>query len=99
VYVDLSLEFGSTTSITGNDPEFTLPVTPLLTNRPNLYYNLAMALDTGEQVYYISTGEMDSTSIEFWGSPAGARSILSATSPFTFGTGDYLSARFIYEAA
>ena len=99
VFVDISLEFGSTTSITGNAPEFTLPVAPLLTNRPNLYYDMAMALDVGNQVYYISTGEMDSTSREFWNSPAGARSILNATSPFTFGTGDCLSAHFVYEAA
>jgi hypothetical protein len=99
VFVDISLTFGSTTSITGNSPEFTLPVTALLTNRPNLYYDMAMALDVEEQVYYISTGEMDSTSREFWGSPAGARSLLTSTSPFAFGNGDSLSAHFVYEAA
>ena len=99
IYVDLTIQFGSTTSITGNAPEFTLPVNARTTGRPPSYgYSLAIALDEGNQVYYISTGEMDSTSIEFWNSPSGGRTTLNATNPFTFGTNDALTARFVYEA-
>ena len=100
IFVDISLQFGSTTSITGNSPEFTLPVNAKVTDRPPGYgYDMAIALDYGEQIYYISVGEGDATSREFWGSPAGARSLLTSTSPFTFATNDCLLAHFVYEAA
>jgi hypothetical protein len=99
-FFDLSIIFGSTTSITGNNPEFTLPVEPLLTNRPaGQSYVMVTFLDEGNQLYFGTAGDKTSTAMSLFGALGSSRANLSATAPFTFGTNDAISVAGVYEAA
>ena len=99
VFFDLSIEFGSTTSITGNNPEFTIPVAPLVTNRPVAAYYMTTFLDAGNNIYFGTAGDITSTILGLFGQLSGTRATLNSTSPFTWGSGDSIRVAGVYEAA
>ena len=99
VFFDLSIEFGSTTSITSNNPEFTIPVVPLTTNRPGPFYYMSTFLDVGNAIYFGTAGDITATVLGLFGQLSGTRATLNSTSPFTWGTSDVIRVAGVYEAA
>jgi hypothetical protein len=99
VKFDINVIFGSTTSITGSYPSFTLPVA--LAKSSALIS--AQWLDVGTQRYF-NTWYMDTSSVAYCitANVAGTYPIeaaISATVPFTWTTGDQMLISGIYEVA
>ena len=101
------IQFGSTTSITANNPRFTLPVTardPGILSGSNFFVTgAAMASDWNIQTYKVDLAFQSTTAVEFQtldtGSAHGKYVATTTTVPITFGTSDVLMGTFIYEAA
>jgi hypothetical protein len=101
------IQFGSTTSITSNNPRFTLPVTardPGILGGSNFFMTgAAMASDWNNQTFKVDLAFQSTTAAEFLtldtGSAHGKYVATTTTVPITFGTSDVLMGTFIYEAA
>jgi hypothetical protein len=99
VRFDVQLVFGSTTSITGSYPSFTLPVAlAKSTSMANYYF-----LDSGTQKYF-NSAYMESASVVYLIAGYAAanyvqESGVSSTVPFTWTTGDYFIVSGSYEVA
>jgi hypothetical protein len=98
------LIFGSTSSLTGNVPLFTLPVTASSNYTAQLsafgqsnYVKPGVAQNIGF-MYMYNTTNARFQNINTAGTYAGAADV-TATAPFTWGTSDYLEATITYEAA
>jgi hypothetical protein len=101
VYAEIILSFGSTTAFTGQ-PTFTLPVnwaggSDLVTNSVSSFFDAGVALYLGGA--YIEPTKLSPwvsvSSTAFLTTPTGN---VSATSPFTWGSGDSLIMRIVYKA-
>jgi hypothetical protein len=98
------LIFGSTSSLTGNVPLFTLPVTASSNYTAQLsafgqanYVKPGTAQNIGF-MYMYNTTNARFQNINTASTYAGAADV-TATAPFTWGTSDYLEATITYEAA
>ena len=102
VIATLELVFGSTTSITSNNPRFSLPVTAVSAssaiNRSfgsywdsaNIHYPASCEFFSTSAINF-QTYKSDSTYVQ--------NAALTTTAPFTWGTNDYIYVTTIYEAA
>ena len=101
VNVFIDVRFGSTTSITGTGPTFTLPVTAASTAHPS--HQAGAIIDAGTR-YYTAGAEINGTTtvrlnfMESYGGYIGYRSVTS-TLPMTWTTNDGFQLNFTYEAA
>ncbi len=103
VFVSGRLVFGSTTSITGGGPTFTLPVTSAAIDQTRRCRGEATLYDNGTETYF-GTVQLQSTTTA-WARvyrtdltyQAGAA--IDATAPFTWTTSDEFLVNFNYEAA
>lgn len=97
VYYAMTFQLGSTSSV-GTGPTFTLPVTA---NPHGLDMMFGWVTDAGVNDY-VAPVCLDSSTVARWrvftiGSAGVITSSVTATSPFTFGTGDILGAKGWYE--
>lgn len=94
------LNYGSTTSGGTGQWLLALPVTPINAGRPSF---IADMLDTGVNNYtgrlVITAGSITAQLLTAGTSAGGPDRAVSATVPFTFGTGDQLTITGTYEAA
>jgi len=102
VVATIELVFGSTTSITSNNPRFTLPVTSV---------SASAAVNRFFGTYGDANNTFYPASVEFFSTTAAnlqvfkadgtyvSNAALTTTAPFTWGTGDYIYVTTIYEAA
>jgi len=96
---------GSTSSITGSVPTFTLPVTAATfgSNNPNIVIGQGWYQDAGVAYYALTVGFNTATTGRWFALGASGTYATgndpSATVPGTFGSSDTLSLYFIYEAA
>jgi hypothetical protein len=101
VYVRFSLVFGSTTTM-GSGPYFTLPVTASSSDLGVLGLNymedVGVAGYTGAFVYAGNTlAYLTRASVS--GSNVVVSTQITASSPFTWGTNDFIRGQFVYGAA
>ena len=101
VYVQITLTFGSTSSLSGS-PSFTLPVTAALSRTGAA--GTTTALDAGVG-WYVGGIEINATAAFPWIAVASGTYLttptrnISATVPMTWANGDNLVMNFVYEAA
>lgn len=107
VLYDLSLLFGSTTSITGSIFTFSFPTTPLArTTAQSLAFPFgeAVMLDSSASTYYSGTVAANNATlgeILAWRADSATflatQNAMNSSNPFTWATGDYMYARGFYE--
>ena len=97
VYFSMKFTFGSTSSIAGS-PNFTVPIAAASANSYSCFI-----LDTGVQAYtgqaYLPAGSSLYLDLIDTTSSRAASAAFSATSPFTWGTGDFFLVSGSYEVA